>query len=171
MDRRIPPEGNRNMLLALHYHEGDLESEAQTRVHVEGCAECREYLAMLAQVEGTLRGWADEMPPAGVWERVQARVARAPRRRPVAVPLPGAAALLALLPAMAAGLALVRLVAAQLATLPFWPWLSQWPGVGFIGSSGVAVLLLLLLGGLGTLALAPPLLLETRKDGRPSLVW
>ena len=171
MDRRIPQEGNRNRLLALHYHEGDAGSEALTRVHVEGCAECREYLATLERVEGTLRGWIDEAPPADVWEGVQARVAREPRRQPVPLPLPGAAALLALLPAMAACLALVRLVASQLAALPFWPWLSQWPGVGFIGSSGLAVLLLLLLGGLGSLALAPPLLLESRKDGRPSLVW
>jgi anti-sigma factor RsiW len=170
VSRPLPPEGNRNALLALHYHEGDPLREAETRAHVEGCAECQEYLAMLRQVEASLRGWADETPPAGVWETVRARIAQAPRPLQ-ARPLPGAAALLVLLPAIAAALAVVRVVGATLKSLPFWPWLAQWPGVEIVGSSGVAALLLLVLGGLGSLALAPALLLESRQRARAASAW
>ena len=167
MARPLPPDGNRNALLALHYHEADPRQEAEIRAHAEGCASCQEYLAMLRQVEGMLGAWQDEAPPAGAWEALQSRITRVPRRPPARA-LPGAAALLALLPGMAAVLALAQMVGAVLRSLPFWPWLAQWPGVDVLGSSGLAVLLLVVLGGLGSLALAPALLLESRRDSAPA---
>jgi len=159
---RARPECSRNALLALHYHEGEPGQHARTRAHVEGCADCADYLATLRGVEGALRGWVDQAPP-DVWEGIRARVARsAPPLRP-ARSLPRSAELLALLPAMAGCLALAWMMAGGLASLPFWPWLAQWAVVQFLGSFGVAAVLLIVLGGLGSLALAPALLLENRK--------
>jgi putative zinc finger protein len=160
----LVPEGDRNALLAYHYGEGDERARAETRAHLEGCASCRDYLAGLAELELALRLWSDELPPAGGWARVRARIALAtppPRTRP----LPDAAALLGLVPLMAAGLALARLLAGRLSALAWWPHLESWPVVSSLGSFGIAVVVLLLLGGLGSLALAPALLLESRKNG------
>jgi hypothetical protein len=157
------PECSRNALLALHYGEGEPALQARTRAHAEGCADCADYLATLQHVEGTLRGWVDEAPPDDVWEGIRARIAGCASPARPARSLPRSAELLALLPAMAGCLALAWLIAGGLAWLPFWPWLAQWPAVQFLGSFGVAAVLLLVLGGLGSLALAPALLLENRK--------
>lgn len=165
MKDAMEPEGDRNALLAFHYGEGDERSRAETGAHLLGCAACRDYLASLEGVEATLRGWSDELPPAGGWARIRARIVLAAPPPPRTRPLPDAAALLGLVPMMVAGLALARLLAGRLTTLPWWPQLESWPVVSTLGSFGLAVVVLLLVGGLGSLALAPALLLESRKNG------
>jgi len=159
------PEGDRNALLAYHFGEGDERARAETRAHLEGCASCREYLAGLARLEATLRSWTDEAPPAVSWARIRGRLALGVPEPPRPRPLPDAAALLGLVPLMAAGLALARVLAGRLSALTWWSHLESWPLVSALGSFGMAVVVLLLLGGLGSLALAPALLLESRRNG------
>jgi anti-sigma factor RsiW len=162
------PEGDRNALLAYHYGEGDERACTEIRAHLEGCASCRDYLAGLTQLEQILRVWPDELPAAGSWSRIRARIALAAPPREHTRPLPDAAALLGLVPMMIAGLALARQLAGQLTSMAWWPQLSSWPVVSSLGSFGMAVVVLLLLGGLGSLALAPALLMEGRKNGGPA---
>jgi hypothetical protein len=163
-DRR-GPGCDLDAVLALHDGEGGPALHAAARAHVAGCPGCAAYLATLREVEGALLAWRDEAPPADGWEALRARVAAAPRPG-AARPWPRSAELLALLPAMGACLAAAWLLAGGLAALPFWPWLAQWAAVQWLGSFGVAVVVLVLLGGLGSLALAPALLLE-----RDALAW
>jgi hypothetical protein len=159
-----PAPCDRAALLALHYGEAAPAEQARLRGHVAGCAECSSYLALLGEVEGSLLAWTDEAPPAGVWQEIRARVAgSAPRPAPLRS-WGRAAELLALLPGMAVGLTLAWLLAGGLASLPFWPWLAQWAAVQYLGAFGVALVMLALLGGLGSLALAPALVLDSRRE-------
>jgi hypothetical protein len=154
-------EGNRNALLALHFQECDPRQAAATRKHVEGCAACRDYLAALASIEGTLRAWPDERPPARLVDRVLVHAVPPARQAPVRRPAPSAMPLLSLLPVMAALLAALRHLASWLPTLAVWPQLDTSPVLELVIPFGVAAFVLLVMGGLSTLAIAPALVLET----------
>jgi anti-sigma factor RsiW len=164
----LRPEGDRNALLALHFDEGEPRTDARTRAHLETCARCREYLHGLGDVERQLRAWTDEPLPAYLADRLFARVARS-----VQVSVPRierrAPALLALLPLMAVLMTAGRALADRLGALASWSEIAQWPGVALLGTSGVTVVLLLLGGGLLTLAIAPALMLESQRGRRTSL--
>jgi hypothetical protein len=159
-------EGNRNALLAFHFGEGDAVTAAETRTHVEGCLPCRQYLASLSELEAALGAWRDDVPPAGMAERIVAHAVSAPQP-PFAVARPpglDALPLLGLVPVMGAVLMLIRMVAARLPALWFWPRLEQWPALEPIVPFAAATVALLAVGGLATLAAAPALMLETRRQ-------
>jgi hypothetical protein len=170
---RLRPEGDRNALLALHFEEGEPSALAGTRAHVEACARCRDYLAALGALEHHLHAWTDEGLPPHLVDRLLARVSRTPQvARPLPVARPRieerAPALLALLPLMVVLLGAARLLAARVGALAWWPQVAEWPGVALLGASGLTVVVLLLGGGLLTLAIAPALVLESQRR-RPSL--
>jgi hypothetical protein len=154
------PEGNRNALLALHYGEG---AEVGTAAHVESCAACRRYLDDLEHVEAALRQWEDEAPPPDLRELVLARALREPQQPARPQVDSSAAPLLALLPVMAAFVTAVSYVGGWLAPLRQWEPLDRWPGLQDLAPFGAALLVLALLGGLASLAVAPALVLENRK--------
>lgn len=158
-------EGNRNALLALHFGECDARTAAGMRAHVEGCLACRQYIAELEELGQALAGWQNEVPLPGMAERIVARAVRSPQPPPrVARPRADALPLLGLLPVMGALVALIRLVAVRLPALSFWPRLEQWPALEPVVPFVAATLALLALGGLATLAAAPALVLETRRQ-------
>jgi len=163
-------EGNRNALLDFYFQECDPQRAAAIRAHVEGCAACREYLEMLGRVEGALRAWADEAPPVDLGRRVLEALPPRPLRRvpPARRPDPEASALLSLIPAMALLVAAVRWAGGWLAASAYWPQLEKWTALHALGAWGVAALLLLALGGLAALAVAPALVFESRRHARPS---
>jgi hypothetical protein len=158
-------EGNRNALLALHFGECDARTAAELGVHVEGCLPCRQYVAALEELGQAMAGWQNEMPLPGMAERIVAGAIRSPQPPSrVARPRAGALPLLGLLPVMGALVALIRLLAAWLPALSFWPPLEQWPALQPVVPFVAATLALLVLGGLATLAAAPALVLETRRQ-------
>jgi hypothetical protein len=157
---------DRSAALTIHFVEGDERSLAAARAHLESCGACRDYGADLFGLQHSLEAWVDETPPAGLRERVMERALAAPR----AVPRPAAAAdalpLFGLVPVMVALVVAIRLVAGQLTALAYPPGSAGLTLVDLLGPTASAVLLLLALGGLATLALAPALFLETRGPRR-----
>ena len=158
------PEGDRNALLAVHFGEGDPVAVAAARAHVEGCARCQEYLRTLSDVETSLRQWPEQDPPPGLAARVLSRATRLPQHAsPVVASVPSAMPLVALLPVIAALLVSIRELAAWLAALPYWALLEDWPAVRVAAPFGAAVVVLVALGGLASLAAAPALVMESRR--------
>jgi hypothetical protein len=168
-------DGNRNLLLALHFGEGDPRTAAATRAHVEGCAACGRYLAELEDLGRVLRAWPDAAPPPGMGPRIVAQAAlvaqAAPARRAPAARPPRARAdalpLLALVPLMGALVELGRRIAGWLPDLAFWPRIEEWPSLAPVLPVlpvVAATLVLLAIGGLATLAAAPALMLESRRQ-------
>jgi hypothetical protein len=159
-------EGNRNAVLALHFGEGDPGTLDEARRHVAECAECRDHLAGLSQVQEALLGWPDAEPPPGLGERILAAATRSARPAHAPGPTPDALPLLGLLPVMAALVAVVGALGAWLAGQPLWASLEGWPFLQEAVPFGVAVLMVLTAGALGTLALAPALVLESGAGAR-----
>jgi hypothetical protein len=156
-------EGDRNALLAVHFGEGDAPTVAAARAHVEGCAHCQEYLHILSDVDATLHEWPEETPPPDLAARVLSRATRLPQYRPVAASLPSAMPLVGLVPVIAALLVSIRQLAGWLGGLPFWTALEGWPAVQNAAPFAAAVVMLFTLGGLASLAVAPALVMDTRR--------
>jgi hypothetical protein len=161
-----PAEGSRDALLELHFAEAEEEAAARTRAHAEACAECRAYLASLGRLEEALHGWADEAAPAGLREASLARAAAVRQVVPRAAAPPSAAPLLGLLPLMAAGLGLVWLVGSRFAASSPWQAVEELLGVPPAAAFAAAALVLVLAGGVASLAVAPALVLESRRSAR-----
>jgi hypothetical protein len=158
----------RSAALALHFLEGDAEALAAARAHLEGCAACRDYRAGLSSLQGALEAWADESPPKALRERVLARALSTARQAPGPATATHALPLFGLLPVMATLVAAIRLVAVRLPDLPYSRWFEGLAVLELLGPTGTAAFLMLALGALATLALAPALFLESRgSEGRP----
>ena len=160
---RPDPDEDLSALLALHFGEGDARERAATRAHAEGCASCRDYLALVSGVERALLAWDDEPPPEGVLEDILRGLppVRPPARPPLR-PSHDARPLFALVPVMAILVAAVWALAGRLAELPFWPQVDgAFPAAGTALPVAAAAVVLLLAGALGTLALAPVLVLDS----------
>jgi len=94
------------------YGELPGEAEGELEAHLTGCEACRDEWDRLQAVAAALDGWTAPPPPAGLTERVLARLARrraetAERRLPVVRPEQAVAAMLAGALAAAASLLLV----------------------------------------------------------------
>jgi hypothetical protein len=161
--------GNRNALLALHFGELEPQEAARLRAHVEGCLACGPYLADLTIVEHALTQWKDHAPPA-MADVIVDHAVRVPQAAPKVRPRARRAVrtdalpLLGLLPVMAAIVILTRAVAAWLPALSFWPRLEDWPTLAPVLPIAAAGFAMLVLGGLATLAAAPALVLESRRQ-------
>jgi hypothetical protein len=157
---------HRGAALALHFAEGDAASLAAAESHLASCAECRAYREELGGLEAALATWVDEPPPPALRERVLARALATPHQAPAPRSTPHALPLFLLVPVMAVLVAATKLVAAQLEAWLDTPSLVGVVLLDVLGSTASAALLLLALGGLATLALAPALFLESRAPRR-----
>jgi len=153
-----------NALLGLHFGEQAEEETKAVAAHAAGCPECRTALEDLEWLEGSLAEIPEETPPPGGLERVLERVSQeAPRlgRRdgwllPVVASLGGMAVAASVV--YGAGTWILSCLA------PLVPGAARAP----LAESGLVLAVLTLVGvaSLVTLALAPPLLLESRTRRR-----
>jgi hypothetical protein len=164
---RVSECRHRGAALAVHFGEGDARTLDAARAHLESCAPCREYVAELSALQGALEGWVDEPPPATLRARVLERVAASGAQvpRPSVVPH-DARPLIVLVPVMAVLVTAIRLVGLRLAAWASAPGSEGLALLDLIGPTAAAALLLLAVGGLATLALAPALFLESRGPRR-----
>lgn len=157
---------HRGAALALHFAEGDAATLAAAESHLASCAACRAYREELGGLQASLEAWADETPPPALRERVLARAVATARQAPAPAPMQDARALLLLVPVMAALWAATSVVAGQLEAWLYSPGYRGLVLLDVLGPTASAALLLLALGGLATLALAPALFLESRSPRR-----
>jgi hypothetical protein len=130
------------------------------------CGVCRAYQDERS-AEGTfLHAWVDEAPPASLRARVLARAIATPQQAPASVTAPvrapDALPLFAVAAVMAALVAAIRLIALWGPAWRYWPRLAGLTMLEALGPTGVAAFLMLGLGALATLALAPALFLESQ---------
>jgi hypothetical protein len=157
---------HRGAALALHFAEGDAATLAAAESHLASCAACRAYREELAGLQAALQTWVEEPPPPALRERVLARALATPRQAPAPRSTPHALPLFLLVPVMAALVAATMLVAAQLEAWLYSPGYHGLVLLDVLGPTASAALVLLALGGLATLALAPALFLESRGPRR-----
>lgn len=131
------------------------------------CPACREHEGELSiALRASLLAWADESPPADLRARVLARALGAVHQAPAPKAAPHALPLFALVPVMAVLVAAIRLVAMWGPAWRYWPRLLGPAVLDVVGPTGIAAVLMLVLGGLAALALAPALFLESQGPTR-----
>ena len=126
------------------------------------CPACREHEDELAALELSFEAWADEAPPAFLRARVLARATGTVQQAAARTTAPDALSLFAVVPVMAALVAGIRLLAAWGPACRYWPRLAGPAVFEALGPTGIAAFLLLGVGALATLALAPALFLESQ---------
>lgn len=126
------------------------------------CPACREHEDELSALELSFEAWADEAPPALLRARVLARAIATPQQAPLPVLAPHALPLFAVVAVMAALVAAVRVLALWGPACRYWPRLAVPALCEVLGPTGVAAFVMLGVGALVTLALAPALFLESQ---------
>ena len=126
------------------------------------CTACREHEDDLSPLELSFEAWADEAPPAHLRARVLARAMSSVQETPVRAMAPDALSLFAVVPVMAALAAAIRLLAAWMPASRYWPHLAMPALLDVVRPTGIAAALMLGLGAVATLALAPALFLESQ---------
>jgi hypothetical protein len=126
------------------------------------CPACREHEDEVSALELAFEAWTEEAPPAPLRARVLARALSTVQQAPVRAIAPDALSLFAVVPVMAALAAAIRLLAAWMPASRYWPHLAVPAVLDVVGPTGVAVFLMLGVGALVTLALAPALFLESQ---------
>jgi hypothetical protein len=126
------------------------------------CEVCRAYEDERSAERIVLHAWADEAPPAFLRARVLVRALATPQRAPAPVDVPHALPLFAVVAVMAALVGAIRLLASWGPDGRYWPRLVAPAVLDVLGPTGVAAFLMLGMGALATLALAPALFLESQ---------
>lgn len=158
---------NKNRLLSLHFHEGTAKEERAIQKHVDGCGDCRAYLALLAETDQALLGWENEFPLPGTLDTILTGLPE-----PQTAPEPAAKPSVAVTPIVMIILSIVAIITGfsllhdKITLLPFWETMKSWAPVQFLGSFGVTAVAFFLLGIVVTLALSPVLILDRQAKNR-----
>ena len=126
------------------------------------CDVCRACEDERSAERTALHAWADEAPPAFLRARVLARAVGTPQQAPASVAAPHALPLFAVVGVMAALVAAVRVLALWGPVCEYFPRLTGPAVCEVLGPIGVAAFLMLGVGALATLAMAPALFLESQ---------
>jgi hypothetical protein len=126
------------------------------------CPACREHEDELSALELSFEAWTDEAAPAHLRARVLMRAVSAVQEAPVRAMAPDALSLFAVVPVMAALAAAIRMLAAWMPASEYWRHVAVRAVLDVVGPTAVAVFLMLGVGALATLALAPALFLESQ---------
>ena len=152
---------NRNMLLAFYNGELSTRQYQKTAEHIKTCPSCRKSLNALREVEVHLQVWPDESPLPDTFSTILAGL---PSENPSLIrktaPVP-ARAIFEIALAVFALLGLILLLRSRLELLPLWEPLQEFWLVQAIGSFGVALLLITIVGSFVSLAMAPILYFRT----------
>jgi hypothetical protein len=154
---------NKNHLLDLYFHEGKEDEHSQMKEHIAECDDCRENLDLLDKTMKMLSKLEDEEPSKDLFDNILSEVS-------LSVPKPAKKRTgIEIIPILqiACGeiflFTLIYFIKIRLTSMPFWNALEKCWIVQSIGSAGVSVIVVLIVGSFITLSLAPVLLWESNK--------
>lgn len=157
------PHENKDTLLSLFYQEISSPEERKIREHLASCAECREYMRLLHQMNLTLNQWPEARPLPNTFDHILANIPPERLRASYVRPRTSARPIFNIAFAMLSILLLIYFVQSEVSMLPIWQSLSQYWIVQALGSFGFVALAFLGIGTFITLALAPILYFDLNK--------
>jgi len=152
---------NKNNLLDLYYSEGSLRERNEIMAHVADCENCGNYIAAIQETTDWLNKLENEAPPAFVIDNILENVSESvkkPAARKSGVQL---VSVLQIAFGEIFLLGIIYFLKIQITLLPFWNALEKHWLVKSLGSSGIAVIIILIAGAFITLSFAPILLFES----------
>jgi hypothetical protein len=154
---------NKNNLLDLYFLEGNGHNHSEIKAHVEACENCREYLGILKQTMNLLDKIDEEVPAPKVFQNILSDVS-------VSIPKPAKRRTgVELIPILQIAFgeiflfSLIYFLKIQLTAMPIWKAIQNHWLVQSIGSVGISIILVLLVGSFMTLSIAPILLFESNE--------
>jgi len=155
-------EMNKNKLLTLYFHEGNEREEKKIRKHVHLCKECQKYISNLEKTNLSLKQWKDEKPHPDTLDLILQNIPQKQIKPAMTKPAVPVFPLVMIISSAAAILAIIILVKDKITQFPFWQTIESFWIVQQLGSFGVTMVLVFLLGILITLSLTPILIFESR---------
>lgn len=154
---------NKNHILDLYFREGNEDKYPEIKEHLERCESCKEYLTELRQTMGMLSELEEEEPSKDLFDNILSEVS-------VSVPKPAKKKTgVELVPVLQIAFgeiflfSLIYFIKTQLTLMPLWKTLEKCWLVQSVGSVGISVIVVLIVGSFITLSLAPVLLMESDK--------
>ena len=154
---------NKNYLLDLYFLEGDESKHNEAREHLEVCGNCREYMDNLKKMMKVLETLNDEKPSSNVLDNIIHEVSTS---APKQVKLKSRGQLIPILQIAFGQIflsAVIYFLKINIALMPAWKAIRESWLVESLGSTGTAVILVLIAGTFLALSLAPILLFESDK--------
>ncbi|MDP4175713.1 MAG: hypothetical protein Q8933_17180 [Bacteroidota bacterium] len=154
---------NKNHILDLYFLEGREEEHSEMKEHIENCEGCREYLKSLKETMDMLSELKEEEPAKDLFGNILAEVS-------VSVPKPSkkrtGVELLPVLQIVFGEIflfSLIYFIKIQITQMPFWEIIEKNWIVQSLGGVGISVIVVLVAGSFITLAMAPILLMESKR--------
>ncbi|MDR3626636.1 MAG: hypothetical protein P4L45_07375 [Ignavibacteriaceae bacterium] len=152
---------NKNHLLNLYFSEGSEQELNETREHVANCEDCREYIASVKGTMNILDKLENEAPSANVFDNILAEVSESVRKPAVRKSGIQLTSILQIAFGEIFLFALIYFLKIQITLMPLWSTVQNNWLVKSLGSSGIAVVIVLIAGAFITLSFAPILLFES----------
>ena len=152
---------NKNHLLDLYFLEGSEHELNEIREHVANCENCREYLASVKGAMDLFDRLENEAPSENVFDNILAEVSESvpkPSVRRSGVQL---TSILEIAFGQIFLFALIYFLKIQITKTSLWSTVQNHWLVQSLGSTGIAVIIVLIAGTFITLSLAPILLFES----------
>lgn len=157
---------NKNNLLDIYYNEGNEHKCSQTREHAANCKECMAYLSTLERTMSMLDKLEEKEPPEYLFNNILSDISGSTS---AAVVRKSGISAIPILQILLGQMLLLALVYLCKILVPFKvlgeisnnSWLLQ-----SLGSTGISVILVMAAGSFVTLALAPVLFLESKKNSK-----
>ena len=153
---------NKNHVLDLYFMEGTDDEIKEAREHLETCESCREYFTEIKDSMNILDNLEDEEPDVKVFDNLLSKVSDS-------VPKPAKQnSGIQVIPILQIAFgqiflfAVIYILNLKISLSSFWSQIRDYWLIQYIGSVGIAILIVLCVGSFITLSLAPILLFESK---------
>jgi hypothetical protein len=150
-------------LLDLYFHEGEEGELSELSEHAAHCAECRVYLASMKLTLRRLSELEDAEPADHLIDNILADVSVSRPKLSLKKTGVGVVPILQIAFGEILVLALAYFIKTQISFTVFWEVVEQYRIVQSIGTFGLSIVLVLIVGSFITLAMAPVLLMDAQK--------
>lgn len=154
---------NKNQILDLYFHEGNIEEHPEIKEHIASCESCREYLGTLSRTMDMLSELEEEEPSKDLFNNILSEVS-------VSIPKPSKKRTgVELMPVLQIAFgeiflfSIIYFIRIQITSMALWKTIEKCWIVESIGSVGLSVIIVLIAGSFITLSLAPILLMDSDK--------
>jgi hypothetical protein len=155
---------NKNLLLDLFYKEKSGNELKEIREHTDSCSSCTEYLDSIKETMTKLDMIEIEEPPSHIFANILSEVSESVPKTVSIKPAVQITAILQIVFGEMFLFAMIYFLKIQITRMPFWSSIQNNWFVTALGSSGIAVLVVLIAGAFLTFSIAPILLFESDRE-------
>lgn len=155
---------NKNLLLDLYYKEESGYELNEIQEHSASCPSCSKYLDSIKETMAKLDMIENEEPPSYIFANILTEVSESVPKTVSIKPAVKVTAILQIVFGELFLFAMIYFLKIQITRMPFWSSMQNNWFVMALGSSGIAVVIILIAGAFITFSIAPILLFESGRE-------